>query len=40
MIIDLNFLNTINEKMTLKIVFNTDDIVVGIWIVEFTKHNS
>ena len=32
--------NTKNEKMTLKIVFNTDDIVIGIWIVEFTKHNS
>ena len=33
-------LNTKNEKMTLKMVFNTDDIVIGIWIVEFTKHNS
>ena len=32
--------NTKNEKMTLKIVFNTDDIVIGIWIVEFTKHTS
>ena len=32
--------NTKNEKMTLKIVFNTDDVVIGIWIVEFNKHNS
>lgn len=32
--------NTKNEKMTLKIVFNTDDIVIGIWVVEFTEHNS
>ena len=32
--------NTKNEKMTLKMVFNTNDIVIGIWIVEFTKHNS
>lgn len=31
---------TKNENFTLKIVFNTDDLVIGIWIVEFTKHNS
>lgn len=31
--------NTINEEFKLKIVFNTDDIVVGIWIVELNKHN-
>ncbi len=33
-------LNTKNEKITLKIVFNTDDVVVGIWIIEFIKNNS
>lgn len=33
-------LNTKNEKITLKIVFNTDDIVIGIWVVEYIKHNS
>lgn len=32
--------NTKEEKFKLKIVFNTDDLVVGIWIVEFNKHNS
>lgn len=33
-------LNTKNGKITLKIVFNTDDVVVGIWIIEFIKNNS
>lgn len=33
-------IHTLNEKMTLKIVFDTDDIIIGIWIVEFNKHNA
>ena len=33
-------INTKNESITLNFVFNPNDIIVGIWVIEYKKHNA